>query len=412
MKTKSLVSIVSAVCSTLAIAAEVDSTQLQVYSKNFARQHLGSNLFVFNASNGSYVPTEASAAWLDDDVTTGWPVMAGKQHYLLALSEPELLNNFSVSTRPADGTVTLYAGDEAAAPGAKSWALVAKDVPLDSINDKKMGRPFSRFAKYLLIETDIANPGPLFSLYVYGDKPAVTYRLRKREQTIDARSIFGQYVNNSTNFNLTGLYSASRVSYSNSPDGYLSWQRGIDDNPETGIVLAASSTESGAVIALGEKRSVSRVSVLTETGPKGKLDFYAVNTAPANTAVALDGLTPTVSVVLDGSNARASIDFPATEASQILLRWSPVTPDESLTIREVNSFNALTLNEYEVGLRPEVIAEFSGAATYDTSKGGDGKDYKDAKAEPVALGPTGSPYLPGALGFPPVLTGRLAPVSP
>ena len=42
---------------------------------------------------------------------------------------------------------------------------------------------------------------------------------------------------------------------------------------------------------------------------------------------------------------------------------------------------------------------------------GDGKDMKDPKdskgqPEPVAAGPHGGPYLPGALGFPPNLSGR------
>jgi len=50
--------------------------QYQVYPKNLARQHVGSNLFVYNTTTNQYVPTEASAAWLDEDVTTGWPVLA------------------------------------------------------------------------------------------------------------------------------------------------------------------------------------------------------------------------------------------------------------------------------------------------------------------------------------------------
>src|SRR3569833_4125174 len=112
MKTTSCVLRAAAACSSLALAADPDpvTRQLQVYPKNLARQHVGSNLFLYNASNQTYVPTEASAAWLDDDVTTGWPVLAGKQHYLIALSEPELISNFSVSAKTADGTISLYAG--------------------------------------------------------------------------------------------------------------------------------------------------------------------------------------------------------------------------------------------------------------------------------------------------------------
>src|SRR4051812_8960820 len=109
MKITSLALLASTACATLAFAVDSDpaTRQYQVYPKNLARQHVGSNLFVFNTTNQTYVPTEASAAWLDDDVTTGWPVLAGKQHYLLALSEPELVSNFAVSSRASDGTVSI-----------------------------------------------------------------------------------------------------------------------------------------------------------------------------------------------------------------------------------------------------------------------------------------------------------------
>jgi hypothetical protein len=177
MKLKSsLTSLLTIACATIAGAADSEqgAKQLQIFPKNLARQHVGSNLFHFNAANQTYVPTEAAAAWLDDDATTGWPAMAGKQSYLLVLSEPEVLANFAISARPASGTISLYAGDEPKAPGSSSWKALAKNVPFESVNNKKLGKSFNHFAKYLLIETDIADPGPVYGLYVFGDKPAVT----------------------------------------------------------------------------------------------------------------------------------------------------------------------------------------------------------------------------------------------
>ena len=102
MTHKSLIPLAILATSIAAFAAphEADpaSKSLQVYPKNLARQHLGANLFLFNPSAQSYATTEAAAAWLDDDVTTGWPVMAGKQYYLLALPEPAVLTNFEWPT--------------------------------------------------------------------------------------------------------------------------------------------------------------------------------------------------------------------------------------------------------------------------------------------------------------------------
>ena len=432
MKTKSIVSVVSAVCATLAVAAEGDpaAKQLQVFPKNFARQHLGANLFVFNPANQTFVPTEAAAAWLDDDITTGWPVKAGKQSYLIALPEPEMLSNFSVSSRPAAGTISIYAGDEPAAPGAKSWSPLAQNVPFDSVNEKKLTKPFSRFAKYVLIQTNLADPGPLFSMYLYGERPAVDYNLRKREAAIDARAIFGQYVNNKTAFNLNGLYAQGRVTSANSPDGFLPWQKAIDDNPESGLTLSASTNESGAVISYNGPQSISRIALLTDGAPKGKLEFFAIgdaaeaaiapasipapNSAPAVAKpISLEGRAATTSIVLDGTTSRASVDFPAVPASKLVVRWTPVNPNDTLTIRELDSFGALSLNDYEVGLKPEVVAGYSGADGKDAKEIAEGPlDPKDPKNDPIAGGPPGSPYLPGALGFPPNLTGRRFAVPP
>lgn len=418
MKTMSLALLATTACAALALAqgdAQNDSgpPQYQDYPKNLARQHVGSNLFVYNPTSQTYVPTEASAAWLDDDVTTGWPVLAGKQHYLLALSEPELVSNFSVSSRRSEGNISIYAGDEPAAPGAQSWAPLAQNVPFNSVNDRKLEKPFTRFAKYVLIETDLADPGPLYSLYLYGEKPATIYTMREREQPIDSRAIFGQYVNNQTTFNTSGLYANSTVAYANAPDGSTAWQRAIDDNPATGVALAGSVSDPSAVIQYNSPQSISRLALLTDGQARGKLDFFAIDdaTAAAGTA-SLDGLTPTVSMVLDGSSPRSSVDFPAVTATKLAMRWSPVVPSETLTVREFNSFSSASLDNYEVGLKYNAVAAYD-AAGDDTGYFADGKDMKDPKdpkdpadlAE-VAAGPPGGPYLPGALGFPPNLSGR------
>ncbi len=167
-------------------------------------------------------PTEAAAAWLDDDIATGWPALTGKQDYLLALPEPQLVNNFSISARSATGTVTLYAGDEVAPPGAKSWTLIEKDIPVESINEK-LGKPFGRFAKYILIETNLTDSGPWYSLYLYGDQPAVAYHLQQRAQPVDPRTIFGPYTNPETSISLSSLYAHSRVTAAGGDAG--SWRK-------------------------------------------------------------------------------------------------------------------------------------------------------------------------------------------
>ena len=94
----------------------------------------------------------------------------------------------------------------------------------------------------------------------------------------------------------------------------------------------------------------------------------------------------------------------------------------SLDLRELNAFNEISLNEYELSLTPEAVTEIqssdrgNGKSYADSGSGKDYADGKDGKAPPVGefLTPR-SPYLPGGLGFPPNLSRRKlapAPVSP
>lgn len=416
MKSKTMVSLASFLCTSIAFAADSGrpAGQLELYPKNVARQHVGSNLFIFSASSQTFVPTEAAAAWLDDDVSTGWPIMAGTQHYLLALSEPEMITNFSLSTRPAKGTVTISVGDEPAPPSASSWTVAARDVAVEAINEKKLARSVGKLAKYVLIETNIADPGPMYSLYVYGSKPAVSYDLRQRAQAIDTAAIFGQHVNNQTTFNHGGLYAKGRVDYANSPDSFTAWQRAIDDNPDSALKILPSTSEAGAVIRLDGNQTLSRVALLANQNAKGKLDIYALPEAAAADAgkpVDVSGKTPTVSMIFDGTSARSNMDFPAVSAAALAVRWTPVSPSDALSLREFESFSGITLANYEVSLNPAAVAAYGSASEegYHTSTDGKevlGPDGKDAKE--VALAPP-SPYLPGALGFPPNLDRRRIP---
>ena len=210
---------------------------------------------------------------------------------------------------------------------------------------------------------------------------------------------------------MNGLYASGRIAYANSPEGYLSWQKAIDDNPETGVTLAATTNDAGAVISLGGQRSVSRISVLSDPGAKGQLDFYVVNaagesTGAARTATPVADLTPTGSLVFDGTSPRASLDLSAVEGSELAVRWSPATASDTITLREINTFDRLSFNDYEVSGSLSAVAAAPG--------NGDGKSFKDVvdpkkNPGPIAAGPGRSPYLPGSLGFPPIRDGRRLP---
>ena len=437
---------------TLACAACVPSTfaqstpnarQLQSFQKNLARQHLASNLFLFDSASQRYVATEAAAAWLDDDVSTGWPALAGKQHYLLQFSEPQVVTNFSLSTTPAEGSITIYSGDDIKSPSDTSWRVVAKNVPLASINQKTLAKGFNRQAKYLLIETDIPNPGPVFSLYAFGERSAANDAIVKRPAGINVQAMLGEFVNERTSFNVSSLYAQSRVSYSNGGASSVAWQKAIDDNPET-VTTLKPSKDSSLVLGFAESRTVSRISMLGDAGAKGTVDVFLLAEAPgAGHPVSLANVKPSVSLTFDGTNARASADFDDTTAVAMALRWTPISETATFSVRELNTFGNLSLAEYEVAGAPPMIAEGpaentettgaekSTAKSKSTSEGqgdgkeitpiGEGKDTVDYKGgggkstkevmPPILAGPQ-SGYFPGGLGFPPnVFANRRPPTG-
>jgi hypothetical protein len=131
----------------------------------------------------------------------------------------------------------------------------------------------------------------------------------------------------------------------------------------------------------------------------------ATDAAPA--AGSLDKMTPTVSLVLDGSTGRGSIDFPPVLAANMIVRWTPETAGQDLAIREVNSFGDLSLNDFAlVSDAPSAVAE----AQPDFSKD-ESKDSKDkGAADPVGeLLPGKDPFMPGPLGAPPNIPNVLSP---
>lgn len=420
-----LASSIAAVAATA--GADPAAKQLQVYPKNLARQHLGANLFIYDTTTQAFKPTEAAAAWLDDDVTTGWAAMAGKQSYLLALPEPEVVSNFCISAKPAQGTVTIFGSDEPAAPGAKSWVPLVRDASLDSINEKKLERPFTRLSKYLLIETNIAEPGPIYSLYLYGERPAVAYQLVKRDQPIDVKAIFGPFVNEATAFSRAALYAGGRVAFSTDAASYTAWQKLIDENPESGVTIAPTKDDAGLVLKLADKQAITRLAALGTAGAKGKLEVFlspslpdqnsvastapaegvqpvaSVTNAPITQPISLTGMTAAATLVFDGTTTRINQDLGSADAGAILLRWTPDNGTDSFTLREFNAFSGFSLGEYGLQLTPEAIAELA----RDGKAIADGKDGKGLEPVKEMLPPVGEgfnrkpPYLPPSLGFPP-----------
>ena len=387
--------------------------------KNLARHHLGAQVSRFDAKRQTYVPVQVAAEWLDDDVATGRAPEAGQQFYLLSIRDTQVVTNFTISALPMEGTVNLYTGMEPATPGSPAWKVAAKSVSLTDVNHKKLSTPINRTAKYLLIETNITEPAPIYSLYTYGEAASVDYHIAQRAEKVRVRDVAGEFVNERLSFSLSSVYGRATVTSSNSDTSSATWIRAIDDNPESTLNIASTEDEAGLVVQLQEARPVVRVSALVVGAPKGTLEMFFRGNEEAETS--LKDREPVASIELNGSTDRGSADFPATDTRSIALRWKPTDGSEALVIRELNTFADLSLGEYELVGAPRLARKGSdgkellpiGEGPEENSQGPN--QSTTSGLSPIGSGPIGG-FVPGNLGFPPNFrefpTGVLPPVSP
>jgi hypothetical protein len=194
----------------------------------------------------------------------------------------------------------------------------------------------------------------------------------------------------------------------------------IDDQAATSFGFAPEDNAPTTVIDLGKVSTLRRISAVY-SARAGAIDFYVMQSLPGVNgennpeSLKLDSkmfanLKPIGSTIDDGTQGRASIDFPATTGRYIMLRWSPAShADTAFTVAEVSAFSPS---------RGNLLASnrnFSSNATTSDSKDiadskdiGDNKDIPDEYSPaPPAEGPP--PSLPNPPPF--TFIPQLAPVS-
>jgi hypothetical protein len=178
----------------------------------------------------------------------------------------------------------------------------------------------------------------------------------------------------------------------------------IDDQAATSFGFLPTDTSPVTIIDLGKVATVRRLS--TVYSPRTTtIDFYVLQSLPGvngeNSPVSLKldektfaKLNPVGSAIDDGTQGRASIDFPATSGRYVMVRWTPAAhSDVPFTVAEVSAFspsrgNLLASNR-----------DFSTARTTSDSKDvADSKDISDNKDIPEE-----APPQPPAEGPPPPL---------
>jgi hypothetical protein len=177
----------------------------------------------------------------------------------------------------------------------------------------------------------------------------------------------------------------------------------IDDQAATSFVFSPSDNSPVTIIDLGKVSTVRRLSAVYS--PRAtSIDFYVLQTLPGDNIAAgslkldektLAQMKAVGSVIDDGTQGRASIDFPATSGRYVMLHWAPAAhSDTAFTVAEVSAFSPS---------RGNLLASnrnFSSAqTTVDSKDVADSKDVSDSKDVPEVV-----PPAPPAEGPPPPLT--------
>jgi hypothetical protein len=207
----------------------------------------------------------------------------------------------------------------------------------------------------------------------------------------------------------------ARALYVSSGADLMQANKMIDDQAATSFVFSPTDNSPVAIIDLGKVATVRRLSAVYSPRTTG-IDFYVLSTLPGvesdNNALKLDEKTlaklkAVASAIDDGTQGRATVDFPATSGRYVMVRWSPAThSDTAFTVAEVSAFspsrgNLLASNR-----------DFSSAQTtadskdvYDSKDVADSKDIpEEVPPQPPAEGPPPSLPNPPPFTFIPQLT--------
>jgi hypothetical protein len=153
------------------------------------------------------------------------------------------------------------------------------------------------------------------------------------------------------NYNLRDAHAKARALYVSSGNDLKLANSMIDDQVATSFGFSVEDKSPTAVIDLGKVCTVRRLSAVYSARP-GSIDFYVMQSLPGtdrdNSAStvkldsnALAGLKRVGSVIDDGTQGSASIDFPATSGRYVMLRWIPAAHDNNaFTVAEVSAFGA------------------------------------------------------------------------
>jgi len=189
-----------------------------------------------------------------------------------------------------------------------------------------------------------AAPGVLASEVVLQKVPLTAQATTNRAQSrLGPQATFAL-----VNYNLRDVHAKVRALYVSSGIDLKLASSMIDDQVTTSFGFSVEDKSPTTLIDLGKVCAVRRLSAVYSARP-GSMDFYVMQSLPgpnpdglANTVKldsnALASLKPVGSVIDDGTQGCAAIEFSATSGRYLMLRWIPAAHKEtSFTVAEIKA---------------------------------------------------------------------------
>ena len=404
--------------------------QAPTYPENLARHHLGAQVQTVSSGTAQTSDDKASALVSGDPAAT-YALPAGTTTLLVALPQIENVGSIAFLNEGARGSVTVATSNAKLPADSPQWHnALQQELSAEGI-DAKVG---PSEAKYVRLTFNVTQPGKIAGFGVYST-PQVSDFTRSRSSKTAADDKTGSF--GLIAYNHTDIHAKARALYVSSGSDVKQANNMIDDQQATSYSFAAEDGTPTTVIDLGADRNVRRVSAVYSARP-GKMNFYVMQSLPKTNGAApqaltlddatLSGMDPVASFEDDGTQGRASVQFPEITGRYLMVRWTPAAQaDTSFTLAEVAALGGAQGNTLLAANTTANAAETTDESD-NTAQSSDGKTMLDGKTvidakdmpgegpaeEPQSPGEGPAPSLPQPppFTFVPVLVPQIPPVSP
>jgi hypothetical protein len=272
---------------TLRAADSQEAAQSSAASRlpiNLARGSLGASLMVKepssnkNKERSGIAENDSAQALISDDAALTYPLQEGKTSVIIALPRIQVLSKLNFVNFGAAGTYNVSVSSAKQGFDGTGWRSVASGASFDgsAIASSDLG---SADARYVKIDFTAERAGRISGLGVFGMPTIGAYQAKPlgysfasmapgqpASATASARNVYFDMADLSTGAKVVAL---SRGSVEQA-------QAMIDGNVESSFSFDPADPAPAAVVDLGVRRSLSRLSCVYDA-PPGRLDFYVVD---------------------------------------------------------------------------------------------------------------------------------------